>query len=244
MRQSVASLFRPKTFHALGFALALALTFGVGSASADLMFSLTTNNGGFGNPPGPYGTVTVHLVSSTEATITAIGGQVGSNVYLFGDGGTLGFNTNGAVTVQSITGSNSRTDSGFGAFTPGPFTAAGAGNEDGFGSFNQTINDFDGYQHSVNSITVDITLNSGSWASAASVLTPNASGFSVADHLFLAMDNGNGTISNTGSTGFVVDGPSTVVPEPSALILLGTVVMLIAGHGWRRRRKARLASWA
>src|SRR5215467_15318690 len=227
-------MFRAKTFLALGLALALALTFGVGSASADTTFTLLSNNGGFGNPPGPYGTVTVHLVSSTEATITLTNNQVGSNVYLFADGGTLGFNTNGAVTIQSIIGSNNRTDSGFGAFIPGPFTDAGSGNEDGFGSFSNTINDFDGYQHSVTSLTVDITLNSGSWASDASVLTPNASGNSVAGHVFLAVDNGNGTISNTGSTGFATNG-IVRAPEPGSLLLLGSGLAALAALNLKRR---------
>ena len=125
----------------IGFSTAaaiMALALVAPAAQATTMFTLVTNNGGFGNPPGPYGTVAVNLVSSTEATITLTGNQVGSNVYLFADGGTLGFNTNGAVTIQSITGSNSRTDSGFGAFTPGPFTDAGSGNEDGFGSFSKS----------------------------------------------------------------------------------------------------------
>jgi hypothetical protein len=212
---------------AFSFGLAIGvLMFLVGiPAFADTTFSLTTNNGGFGNPPGPYGTVTVHLVSSTEATITVTSNQVGSNVYLFGDGGTFGFNTNAPVTIQSITGSNNRTDSGFGAFSPGPFTAAGAGNEDGFGSFNQTINTFDGYQHSVTSLTVDITLNSGSWAGSASVLTQNAHLFDVAGHVFLAQDNGNGTISNTGFTGFDTNGPTGTVPEPTSVALLGGVLL-------------------
>src|SRR5262244_120825 len=209
----------------IGFSTAaalMALALVAPAAQADVIYTLLTNNGGFGNPPGPYGTVTVHLVSSTEATVTITGNEVGSNVYLYGDGGTLGFNTNGAVTIQSITGSNNRTDSGFGAFTPGPFTDAGAGNEDGFGSFSNTINDFDGYQHSITSLTVDMTLNSGSWASEASVLTPNASGNTVAGHLFLGVDNGNGTISNTGSTGFVTDGTVVRTPEPGSLLLLGS----------------------
>jgi len=215
----------------------MALALVAPAAQASLIFTLTTNNGGFGNPPPPYGTVTVNRISTTEATITIVGNQVGSNVYLFGDGGTLGFNTNGAATIQSITGSNSHTDSGFGAFTPGPFTAAGAGNEDGFGSFNQTINSFDGYQHSINSLTVDITLNSGSWASAASVLTPNASGNSVAGHLFLAQDNGNGTISNTGFTGFVTDGTVVRTPEPGSLLLLGSGLAGLAALSLKRRRR-------
>ena len=224
----------------IGFSIAaaiMALALVAPAAQANIIYNLVTNNGGFGNPPGPYGTATLHLVSSTEATITLVSNQVGSNVYLFADGGTLGFNTNGAVTIQSITGSNNRTDSGFGAFTPGPYTAAGAGNEDGFGSFNQTIDTFDGYQHSNTSLTVDFTLNSGSWANEASVLTPNGLGNTVAGHVFLAVDNGNGTISNTGSTGFATDGTPVRVPEPGSLLLLGSGLAGLAALNLKRRRR-------
>ena len=229
-------MLRLKTFLTLGFALGLALTVGASSASADTMYTIAINNGGFGNPPGPYGFATVHLVSSTEATITFTSNQVGSNVYLMGDGGSVGFNTNGAVTVQSIVGSNKYTDSGFGAFTPGVYTAAGAGNEDGFGFFLQTINSFDGYQHSSTTITVDITLNSGSWASSASVLTANSQGNTVAVHTFLAVDNGNGTISNTGSTGFSTNGTPSVPDGGATLMLLGCA--LVGLQTLRRRFSA------
>ena len=86
----------------IGFSIAaaiMALALVAPAVQASTIFTLTANNGGFGNPPGPYGTVTVNLVSSTEATITITGNQVGSNVYLFGGQGLLGFNTNGAVMI-------------------------------------------------------------------------------------------------------------------------------------------------
>src|SRR6266481_5295995 len=102
------------------------LAFAAQPARADsISFSLVTGNSALTPYPGPYGSVLVNLTDSTHATVTF----TANTGFLFGDGGTAGVNVNAASwTVGSITGSGL-----------GPLSDAGAGNEDGFKSFNQTI---------------------------------------------------------------------------------------------------------
>jgi VPDSG-CTERM motif len=169
------------------------------------------------NFTGPYGTVTVTLIDSTHASITFTSGTNSGNIYLFGDGGSVAVNLNATTfTVDSITGSNSGT-----GFTPGPYTFAGAGNEDGFGSFNLTINSFDGFTHSSDSITFTVTNTSGTWGSDADVLIANSDGFDAAAHIFVTSSPANASNSAL-ATGFAAEsGGGTGVPDG------GTTVMLL-----------------
>jgi len=195
-------------------------------AAADTFFtySLGVGNSAISGFPGPYATATVDLNSAgTSATITFTSLTNSGNIYLMGDGGSVAVNVNGAYTLGSITGSNSGT-----GFTPGPYSDGGSGNEDGFGSFNQTINSFDGYTHSSDTISVVIDKSSGTWSDASLVLTPNSDGYSVAAHIFVTSspaDASNGALA----TGFAANG--TVVPEPSSLALglLGVMGLGLAG---------------
>jgi hypothetical protein len=172
----------------------------------------------------------VNLTSSTTATITFTSDVVGGNIYLLGDGGTAGVNVDATTwTLGTITGSNAGT-----GFTPGPWSDGGAGNEDGFGSFNQTINSFDGFTHSSDMISFPLTNTSATWADSASVLTANSDGNVVAAHIFVTSspaDASNGALI----TGFATNGPpTTAAPEPASLTLLGLGLM---GVPFLRRRK-------
>src|SRR6266576_418107 len=156
--------------------------FGLQQAKADV-FTSSLNNGntGINGFAGPYGTVTITLVNSTTATVTFSSNTVAGNIYLFGDGGSVALNVNATTfAVSGITGSNSGT-----GFTPGPFSQGAAGNEDGFGSFNLTINSFDGFTHSSDSISFTLTNTSGTWGSAAGVIIANADGFDAAAPIFV-----------------------------------------------------------
>jgi hypothetical protein len=215
--------------------VALTLTFGIGSASADTMtFDLTTGNSAISGFLPNYANVLVNRTSSTTATITFTSLTNSGNIYLLGDGGTVGVNVNaGSWTLGTITGSNAGT-----GFTPGPYSNGGSGNEDGFGSFNQTINSFDGYQHSSDTISFNLTDTSGTWASAANVLTANASGNLAAAHIFVTAQPANASGSAI-VTGFASgNGMAATVPEPTTLALFGIGALGLAGYRWRRRKPA------
>jgi hypothetical protein len=198
-------------------------------AAADLVLSLGVGNSAISGYTAPYGAVDVHLVDSTHATVTLTSNTVGGNTYLFGDGGTIGLNTNGAVTASNWTGTNSGT--GFSSWSP---VSIGSGNMDGFGVFNFVLKSFDGYTHSVDYLNFTLTNTSGSWLSAADVLTPNGSGYEAAGHVFVTAapaNSGNSALA----TGYAANGSTgSVVPEPSSLVL-GSIAVVGLGLTQLRR---------
>jgi hypothetical protein len=224
----------------VGATALLAASLLASSAWADTVsFNLTTGNSAISGFPGPYATVTVNRTDSTHATITfdsltGSGGScpAGGCTYLFGDGGSVAVNVNATSwTLGTITGSNSGT-----GFTPGPWSDAGAGNEDGFGSFNQTIDSFDGYTHSSTQISFTLTDTSGTWATAASVLTGNQEGLDAAAHIFVCSGTGAACNASTEvalATGFAsTPGPILGGGLPGLVMACGGLVALA-----RRRRQ-------
>ncbi len=203
---------------------------GLGLQQANAFTSdLNAGNTAIAGFTGPYGTVTINLVNSTTATVTFTSNTVAGNIYLFGDGGSVALNVNATTfSVSGITGSNSGT-----GFTPGPYSQGAAGNEDGFGSFNLTINSFDGFTHSSDLISFTLTNTSGTWASDADVIIANASGFDAAAHIFVTTSPANASNSAL-ATGFAAEGP-----QPPGVPDGGTTVMLLGaalgGLGMARR---------
>jgi len=208
------------------------LTLGAPSSSADTFTStLDTGNTALSGFSAPYGEVTITLTSSTTATVTFTSDVVGGNIYLFGDGGSVAVNVNATSRLlTNITGSNAGT-----GFSAPIFTNGGSSNEDGFGAFNQTINNFDGFTHSVDTITFVLTDTGGTWASAADVLIANAQGFDAAAHIFVTSSPANAS-NGALATGFAAEGATVATPEPSSLALLLTGLLGFAGARRRRPR--------
>jgi hypothetical protein len=211
--------------------LALAFAFAAGNASADtISYVLTAANlPGF---TGPYAEVTVNRTSSTTAAITFDALHNGGYIYLMGASGSVGVNVSGTFALGTISGSNSLT-----GFTPGTWSNAGSGNEDGFGSFNLRITSFDGWTHSSTEISFGISATgTNSWASASQVLTGNNKNQIAAIHLFPCIPSGTGCASNspgaTSITGFA--SRAVAVPIPAAVWLFGSGLIGLIGIARRR----------
>jgi len=200
---------------------------GAGSAKADLILSI--GNSGLSGFPGPYGSVDVTLVDSKHATIDFTSNSAAG--YYFVDGGSVAVNVDATSwTLGTVTGNS----------TSGSYSNGGSGNEDGFGSFKQTINSPNsGGTNRSTEITFSLTDISGIWSSAADVLTGNSQGYLAAAHIGVCTSSpctGSGAHA-LATTGFAVNGATTPVPEPGSLALLGTMLIMLGGIGYVMRRR-------
>jgi len=215
--------------------LAAALVAFTAQPAGAVVLSLGAGNTAISGYTGPYGSVTVSWVNSTTAQITYQSNVVGGNIYLFGDGGTVGLNFNGSVSIGSVTATNAGT--GFTPGDPSGYTPDyGGGNQDGFGSFNFIIDSGDGFGSTADYITFTATNTSGTWTSDTDVLTANASGYMASTHVFVtgySADASNGALA----TGFAGDGTVPPIPEPASMLLLGLGLMGTGVLGLARRRR-------
>ena len=186
-------------------------------------FDLTVGNPDLSGNTGPYAHVVVNRTDATHATITFTSLTNNGKIYLMGAQGTVGVNVNATSwTLGGLSASNAGS-----GFLPAQLSNGGAGNEDGFGSFNQTINSFDGYSHSSDTVSFTLTNTSGSWANAMSVLKANLKGHLAAAHILVTTypaDRRNGasvTGYASGSGPSVPDGGTTVMLLGTALGALG-----------------------
>jgi hypothetical protein len=211
---------------AIGIVLACFLsTFGAPSAHAGPVYYIGTPNAGLSPFSGPYATVNVELIDSTTAAITftsltATSGNAKCTpespcTYLMGSNSSVALNVNATdFSYQDLT---------FSPSSAGPFTG-GDGTADGFGNFNLTIDNFDGFTHAATMVSFNLINNGGTWTDAANVLTPNAGGYLAAAHIFVQSDLCDGACV----TGYAANG-DPAVPEPGTLALLGAGLIFIGG---------------
>ena len=200
-------------------------------AFADVLYTIGVPNTQLAGYSGPYATTTVHLVDATHATITFDAQTNGGYVYLLGDGSEADVNVNATSwTISGIAGTNP-----YAGFTPGPYFDGGSGNVSAFGTFNQTVNGFDGFDHAAAEVSYTLTNMGGTWGSDGDVLTPNAGGYVAAVHAFACASPCTQAEGAT-VTGFAGSGGSSV-PEPAGLSLIAAAALasLIPFKKARRR---------
>jgi hypothetical protein len=201
------------TLLAAAAASVLALSFGT-PTSASTTLSLSTGNSAINGYPAPYGSVSINLVNSTTADLTFTTDSVGIYSYFFIDGGSADVNVNATTfSFSNLTGNG------------GALSSGGSGTVDGFGVFNQTFNQFDGFGQPSTMISFRLTDTSGTWASSDNVLTPNGGGHLAGAHIAVCDTSANPTCnSDLGAvaTGFATNGPGGI-PEPATwgLMLVG-----------------------
>jgi hypothetical protein len=203
----------------------LALLFLAGSSSssfAGLILTLGTGNSAISGYTPPFGTVDVTRIDATHATIVFTAGSNATNKYLFGGAQAVDINVNGPFTA-SITAASFPNAGLATAFTIGDLTSGGSNNADGFGTYNQTFDNFDGATHAFSSATISLTLTSGSWATNSDVLTPNSNGSRVAAHIFVFDSSYGGVSGNALNTGYAAESGATVTtPEPATIVILAS----------------------
>lgn len=217
-------------------ALAVAVMTPMVARADSISFDIDSPNTAISGYTGPYGTVEVNRTSTTTATITFTALNNGGNFYLFGGAQALNVNVNAtSFTVGTPTGSggNYGGDGAHGIQTP-----SSAQNADGWGSFNVSFDNFDGAGNALKTASFTLTNTSGTWATAADVLTANSNGATVAAHIFVFASDSPYT--NTAlATGFAADGGNNTteeVPEPASIAMVGFGLLGMAGYRWRRRR--------
>jgi hypothetical protein len=197
--------------------------FGLQQAKADTsQFDLSVGNSAISGFTGPYAHVSITTTGTNTATVTFTSLSNGNHLYMMGNGNAFDLNTNGLATVSGVAFTQSANLVGFDA--PVTTNINGSGQVDGFGTFNNVNDTFDGFKHAFNQVDFTLTRNSGTWANAAGVLTANLQGAFAAAHIFVATIRADGTVNQADgalATGFASNGGAVNTPDG------GTTVMLL-----------------
>jgi hypothetical protein len=224
----------------LAAVIAAAAFFAAPSARADLIISIASPNADL-TGTGPYATLDINLVDPTHATFTFTSLTNGGFTYLMGGAGTAALNVNGAYSLSAVTETNS-----FVGFTPdGILVVNNPGNVDGFGLFNLSLDNFDGFSYAGDFVQFTLTAVGTSWASEADVLTPNGSGLEAAIHAFEcpvtcnqaegATATGYAAVGGIEGGGGGGGGTGGAVPEPPTMLIFGASLV---GLALLQRRRA------
>jgi VPDSG-CTERM motif len=203
--------------------------FGLQQVKANVIsFDLTAGNSGLSGFTGPYATVTVNQMDSTHATITFDSLTSSGKIYLMSDGSTIALNVN-ATTFT--TGTPTWSQSGQTGFSAPSFTVNNAANQqvDGFGRFNLTVDNSNGFPTAVHQFIITLTNTSGGpgWLTANDVLSLNdpVHNALAAAHIFVTA---NPAVQSAGAltTGYAA-GSNDVHINPLSTPDGGATVMLL-----------------
>jgi hypothetical protein len=207
-------------------ALLLLLTVAAPTASADITTILLTNSNVAPTVVAPayYVKVTVDRTDTTHATITfTTVGSASSGLLMINQ--AMSLNVNGPFEVTATSGFVAINNCGSDTPVGNACVDYGNHNVSEFGTYNVTIRNKGGTGDGVTTISATLHKTSGTWASAAAVLSANGDGGAAASHVSFVNGGCTGFASNGGASSSTPAGPcgtSTNVPEPNSLVLLAS----------------------
>ena len=203
------------------------------SANAQV-YTIDVGNSAISPYSPPYATATINLVDATHANVTFASLSHDGYVFLMGSSQGVDVNVNASsFSVSNLTWANvysGFTDPGAGTYS------VTSGNVSTFGVFNTVIDFFDGFKNTASTFSFSLTNTGGTWASAASVLTPNASGNSAAIHGYVCADPTCTMQAGAVATGYASDGVTPPIPEPETYAMLLAGLTLLGFTALRRRK--------